>query len=332
MRVPSVLPAAPRSWYFVCRSRAIGISQVITWNLLGHQMVLFRGRSGRVTALDAHCAHMGAHLAQGDVIGDHLRCAMHHWMLDASGVCRGPGGACLPQRTYPVVEQYDGVFVFADNDATFALPAIDNGDSGSTHVVLGKSALVETSWAGIMANAFDTEHILAVHQRALREPPQITQLGAHGIELHYSSRVTGRGASDRAMKWLSNDRIMVTIRCWGGTIMTVRSEVGRRVGRLLVSVAPTANGALVTPFVAVPKSGVSAVDALSARFSLWLFTTFLRRDLVPLKNMDFRLEGALQSSGPVADLAAWLLTLPGVRPQGSEESHQSAASFPTIEI
>ena len=97
-----------------------------------------------------------------------------------------------------------------------------------------EAALVETSWAGIMANAFDTEHILAVHQRALREPPQITQLGAHGIELHYSSRVTGRGASDRAMKWLSNDRIMVTIRCWGGTIMTVRSDVGRRIGRLLV--------------------------------------------------------------------------------------------------
>jgi aminopyrrolnitrin oxygenase len=324
VKVPNVLPAAPRSWYFACGSHEIRVGQVVSWNLQDHQLVLFRGTGGQVTAIDAHCAHMGAHLAQGDVIGEHLRCAMHHWVVDASGVCRGPRGACLAQPTYPVVERYGGVFVFADPDGAFPFPAIDEGESRSLHVVMGRGELVETSWPGIMANAFDTEHILAVHHRALLEPPQISHMGANGIELRYTSRVTGRGASDLAMKWLSNDRILVTICSWGGTIMTVRSDVGRRTGRLLVALKPTVDGTLVTPFVAVPKTGLTPLDALSARFSLWLFTTFLRRDLLPLRNMAFRLEGALQSSGPVADLAAWLLTLPGAGSRSVEDMPRSS--------
>ena len=332
MRVPNVLPAAPRSWYFACASRNVPIGRVVSWNLLDHQLVLFRGKSGRVTAVEAHCAHMGAHLGHGEVIGDHLRCAMHHWVVEPSGACRGPAGACLTQLTYPVVERYGGVFVFVGAQDTFAFPAIDEDQNLSLHVVMGKPELVQTSWAGVMANAFDTDHILAVHHRALLEPPQITQLNGRGVELRYASRVTGRGLSDRAMKWLSNDRIVVTIRCWGGTIMTVRSEVGNRVGRLLVTAKPTVDGTLVTPFVAVPKARLAPLDVASARFSLWLFTTFLRRDLLPLKNMAFRLEGALQSKGPVADLAAWLLTLPGVRSRFSEYHHQTAGSLAKIEI
>ena len=332
MRIPNVLPAAPRSWYFVCASRDIPNGRVVPWNLLEHQLVLFRGKSGRVTAVDAHCAHMGAHLAHGDVIGDHLRCAMHHWVVEPSGACRGPGGACFTQVTHPVVERFGGVFVFVGAQDAFAFPEIDEDHSLSLLVVIGKPELVETSWAGVMANAFDTDHIRAVHHRALLEPPQITLLNGRGVELRYASRVTGRGLSDRAMKWLSHDRIVVTIRCWGGTIMTVRSEVGNRVGRLLVSARPTADGTLVTPFVGVPKTRLTLLDVVSARFSLWLFTTFLRRDLLPLQNMAFRLEGALQSAGPVADLAAWLLTLPGVRSRFSEDHHPITGSLEKIEI
>jgi len=327
-----VLPAAPRSWYFACASRDLAIGRVVPWNLLEHQLVLFRGKSGQVTAVDAHCAHMGAHLGHGDVIGDRLRCAMHHWVVDASGACRGPGGACLAQLTYPVLERYEGVFVFVGAQDMFAFPAIDEDRGLSLHVVMGKPELVETGWAGVMANAFDTDHILAVHHRALLEPPRITQLDGRGVELRYASRVTGRGLSDRAMKWLSNDRIVVTIRCWGGTVMTVRSEVGNRIGRLLVSVKPTVNGALVTPFVGVPKTRLAQLDVVSARFSLWLFTTFLRRDLLPLKNMAFRLEGALQSAGPVADFAAWLLTLPGIEPGCREELPPSTVAAERVEI
>jgi aminopyrrolnitrin oxygenase len=285
----------------------------VTWDLLGQQVVIFRGMSGRVAALDAHCPHMGAHLAQGDVIGDQLRCAMHHWVIDPAGTCRGSGGGCLTQRVYPVTEQYGAVFVHADSSAAFSLPSMDTPGDRPLHVVIGKSELVEAAWPGIMANAFDTGHILAVHKRALLQPPGITQLGSHGIELQYASRITGRGLSDRAMKWLSGDRIHVTIRCWGGTLMTVRSQVGSRIGRLFVAVTPTARGAVVTPFVGVPGSRSGVLSGVSARLSLWLFTTFLRRDLLPLKNMDFRIEGALRSGGPVADLAAWLLNLPPAR-------------------
>ena len=302
-----VLPAAPRSWYLVGRSRDLPPRRVITWDLLDQQIVLFRGSSGRVTALDAHCAHMGAHLVHGEVIGDHLRCALHHWLHDSSGRCRGPQGACLQQRTYPVVEQYGGIFVFADTSPDYALPSIDDRDGAVAHVAMGKSAMVHASWPGLAANAFDVAHMLAVHRRALRQPPEVTRLGAHGVELRYVSRVVGSGLSDRLMKQLSGDEIRVSMRCWGGTIITVRSEVGSRIGRLFLTITPTTRGATVTLFVGVARG---PFDTVAARISLWLFTAFLRRDLVPIHNMNFRIEGALASPGPLSEVANWMLTLP----------------------
>jgi len=87
----------------------------------------------------------------------------------------------------------------------------------------------------------------------------------------------------------------------------VRSEVGSRIGRLFLTMTPTTRGTTVTLFVGVARG---RFDRVIARISLWLFTAFLRRDLVPLHNLRFRVEGALASPGPLSEVANWMLTLP----------------------
>jgi nitrite reductase/ring-hydroxylating ferredoxin subunit len=305
------LPAAPRSWYFVCRSRDLPPGRVITWTLLGHALVVYRGHGGAVVALDARCVHMGAHLGRGTVVGDTLQCALHHWTHDPAGVCHAPAGhACLSQPVYPVVERSGAVFVFAGREATFEFPSIGDTEDPPLHVIVGRPALVQTSWGSIATNAFDVAHMQAVHKRALRQDPDVRLLGSDGLELAYESRVTGHGLSDRVVKWLSGDCIRATIRCWGGTVIVVRSEVGALRSRLMLCATPKAGGVEIVPIFAVPRTGFKALDAVRARTTGWLFTAFLKRDLVPLAGMDLRLAGALQAPGPVGWLTRWLTTLP----------------------
>lgn len=49
-------------------------------------LVIYRGHSGRLVVLDAHCPHLGAHLGHGgSVHDDDIQCPFHGWRWDAEG-------------------------------------------------------------------------------------------------------------------------------------------------------------------------------------------------------------------------------------------------------
>jgi nitrite reductase/ring-hydroxylating ferredoxin subunit len=305
------LTRIPQSWYLLCHSRDLAAQRIVSREILGHRIVVFRGASGAITAMDARCAHMGAHLGRGEVIGDRIRCALHHWTCDSKGVCRPPGGHELrAQNIYPAVERHGAIFMFAGTQPRFALPSLSLPGDRAVRVIAGRSHSLETSWGAIATNAFDVGHMQAVHARALREEPQLTLVGGDGLQMDYASRVTGTGLSDRIMRRLSRDRIRATITCWGGTIIVVRSRVGVLDTRLMLCVTPTTAGVDVTPLVGIPAGAAAAIDALTLRATRWLFTSFLSKDLVPLAGMRLRVDGALAQPGPLGWAARWLLTLP----------------------
>ena len=75
---------------------------------------LYRGEDGDAHVLDAHCPHLGAHLAVGGKVeGECLRCPFHGWLFE------GDDGRCVEipygegeripakarARAYPIVER-----------------------------------------------------------------------------------------------------------------------------------------------------------------------------------------------------------------------------------
>jgi nitrite reductase/ring-hydroxylating ferredoxin subunit len=305
------LTRTPESWYHACRSSRLGRGRILTWRLGDRPVVLYRAASGRVVAMDARCPHMGAHLGHGRVTREGLRCALHHWTCDEAGRCTAPGGlGRTAARVYPAVERYGSVFVFAGAEPRFELPAIDPEEDRELRVVAGAPRFIRTSWASIVTNAFDAGHMDAVHKRAMRDEPELSLVGGECLQMRYVSRVTGNALSDRVVRWASDDAVRATIRCWGGTLIGVRSEAGSIVSRLLLCLTPQPHGVEILPLFARPIGGSPIVDRILLHGSRWLFTAFLRRDLVPLQDMDLRIEGALSSRGSVGFAARWLLTIP----------------------
>src|SRR5215467_11935784 len=119
-------PAHPVSWYWLGPSRALRRGPV-SRTLLGRRLVAFRTASGRLAVLDAGCAHLGADLGRGCVVGEAIRCPFHHWEYGPDGRCTHiPITNNIPnsarQTSYPVVERHGFLFVFNRPEPLFELP------------------------------------------------------------------------------------------------------------------------------------------------------------------------------------------------------------------
>jgi nitrite reductase/ring-hydroxylating ferredoxin subunit len=108
----------PNGWFAVAFSRDLVAGEVKRIHYFDRELALFRTRSGRAAVLDAYCAHLGAHLAEGGkVFGECLRCPFHFWHYDAEGLCTQiPYAKKIPARAkvraWHVVERNRMIFVW----------------------------------------------------------------------------------------------------------------------------------------------------------------------------------------------------------------------------
>jgi phenylpropionate dioxygenase-like ring-hydroxylating dioxygenase large terminal subunit len=76
----------PTGWFQVAWSSELPAGGVIHRRYFDTDLVLFRDESGAVRVLDAHCAHLGAHLGYGGtVVGTDIVCPYHGWRWSGDG-------------------------------------------------------------------------------------------------------------------------------------------------------------------------------------------------------------------------------------------------------
>ena len=288
----NVGPACPRNWYLLAQARELERGAILTRSLGAIEVVLFRGRdNGRIVAFAAHCAHAGCHLQHGKVVGDALRCALHHRVIRADGKFVAKDGGVLassPQTCFPVAERFGCIFVFAGASATFELPVPEIGAAGLIATRSLPAQSFPLTWSTLISNGMDIDHLQAVHDRAMREPPTLRQIDAHRLRLDYCAAVTGRHLSDHVMKWIANDEIRTSITCIGGSMMLVESRVGRRRTFVLLSMCPDAQaGSTVRAVVGVAGAPDRLGTQIAVRLAAWLFHAFLQKDVGILQQMDW---------------------------------------------
>jgi nitrite reductase/ring-hydroxylating ferredoxin subunit len=288
--------------------------------LLGRSLVLFRTEAGAVRALSAHCWHMGTHLGRGMVAGEHLRCPLHRWEFDGRGLCRrtptGPPPPGAHQVAYPTAERFGAVFVFTGPVPLFDPPRFRLAPEGELYFRPGPPVRLRCPWYALVSNAFDLQHLQTVHARGLREPAAVERPHPHALSLRYVSRVLGHSPSDRVVRWLSGDRVRVTITCWGGSIVTVESRLGRLRSTLLAGCTPVGDGSEteVRLIVGVRRKGSALLDRLHVLGSRVLFSRFLERDARVLDGMAFRPRLPLPEGEPMLHFLRFLHDRPAAPP------------------
>lgn len=114
-----------RGWHVVLFSQELTEGEVKRLHYFNQDFVAYRGESGQVAILDAHCPHLGAHLASdgGRLKGDNIACPFHGWTFAPDGRCVDiPYCESIPERAlnalrgWPVLEKNGFIALWYDLD------------------------------------------------------------------------------------------------------------------------------------------------------------------------------------------------------------------------
>ncbi|MCF2531546.1 aromatic ring-hydroxylating dioxygenase subunit alpha [Yinghuangia soli] len=171
-------------WYAVEFTERVGRTpvQVVC---LGQRLVLYRTAAGRVACLSDLCAHRGAALSGGTVVGETIECPYHGWRFGADGGClripANPPGRAIPPKArvdaYPVEERYGFVWVYLGDLPEADRPPIPEWpefgdlvqDGGTFRAVTGEY-LWHSNYERILENGCDIAHTPFVHAGSFGNP------------------------------------------------------------------------------------------------------------------------------------------------------------------
>ncbi len=161
--------AVAEGWYWLCRSKDIRRGKARALRLLGRDLAVYRGADGKVAALDAYCAHMGAHLAEGRVEGNELRCFFHHWRYDAQGRCtdipclEGKPPARMRVRRWPTTERYGMVWLWTGEQPAHGVPEPPELAGQECDALIANRFHKRCHPSVMLINAIDEQHFRSVH-------------------------------------------------------------------------------------------------------------------------------------------------------------------------
>ncbi|HWP57526.1 MAG TPA: Rieske 2Fe-2S domain-containing protein [Candidatus Acidoferrales bacterium] len=299
---------APESWYLVARSREIAPGKVICRELLNQKIAVYRGQDGRCDALYARCPHLGANLAHGDVVGNNLRCAFHHWTFNGGGECvRIPYKNSIPSFarvfSYPVEEKYGAAWIFNGPRPLFSLPTFSEWREEELLWVFFKPRVLSCHPHLLACNGLDVQHFKTVHELDFVDDPVWDEPSPFSVRLRLKIRLGGRSFFERAVRLFSGETVEASFTTLGGNLAMIEGSLGRFPLLVLFTHRPLSGGrsASQTILFAPKRHGLACFlqinRALLAIASL-VMGHILVRDRKLLEEVDFR-ANLVESDAPL---------------------------------
>lgn len=223
----------PTGWFCIGWADDFETGCVRTVHYFGEDIVCYRGESGRLFALEAHCLHLGAHLGRGGAVeGDRIVCPWHNWRWNGDGshgFIPYSRQRCKPHlrlHSWPVREWTGMALVWHDRHRrppTWEPPEVAEAGDPDFYPMHPHSRMrnrVKVHPQMIVENAADPYHIPPIHHG---HAPRTTSFHCEGHRLHATiETVYGEG---RPSTWLTPDgpvRADVTYDTYGLGIGFVR--------------------------------------------------------------------------------------------------------------
>src|SRR3954453_22754093 len=165
----------PNGWFIVAESADLGPGEVRALYYFGRDLVLYRTPDGAPRVMDAHCPHLGAHLAVGGrVEQDCIRCPFHGWKFDGdSGDCvEIPYGdmKAIPSkahaRSYPTIERNHMIWAWyheKGGEPFYDVPEVPEFHDDEWSDILVRDFEIRVSAQDMAENNVDFSHFQFVH-------------------------------------------------------------------------------------------------------------------------------------------------------------------------
>lgn len=214
-----------QGWYWALPSQALKPGKVKAVTLLGRNLAIFRTSRGQVVAMDAYCPHMGAHLAEGKVEGDGIRCFFHNWKYDAAGACVDVPSLGQPLnvtvKTWQTAEHYGLIWVWVGAAPARSLPFVPELEHSEYDYALGNHFVKNCHPNVLLINAIDAHHFNTVHHLPLEIVFNQQILNENAITFSNTTRGGDDSWVIRLLRPLYREAVTYSMCYWYGTTGTV---------------------------------------------------------------------------------------------------------------
>jgi phenylpropionate dioxygenase-like ring-hydroxylating dioxygenase large terminal subunit len=247
-RVPHFL----EGWYWVMGSAELAVKKAKPADFLGKNLVVYRGEDGTVRALDAYCPHMGAHLAEGTVEGNGIRCLFHGWKFGEDGQCQDI--PCLSKMIqvetlarYPVREAYGMIWVWVGAASPGEFPEVPEYQGQPVDFMLGNRFVKDCHPNIVMINAIDAQHFNTVHPAVKKLAGglnlETVARNEYSIQFNNSSPIQKNGGLlNRLLQPFYAGALTYSLCYWFGSTGTVSIGPDFLHFHIMFSLRPTADG------------------------------------------------------------------------------------------
>lgn len=234
-------------WYWALRSAELKPKTARGLVFLGRELVVYRGASGMVSALDAFCPHMGAHLKEGMVEGDSLRCLFHYWKFDARGncveiPCQEKCDFVPALKTWPVMEKYGLIWIWAGKTASQPVPFVPELKDQPCAARLGNRFVKNCHPNVVMINAIDAQHFNSVHNLPVDLDLQPTIINENCIEFRNTTQVPQKNWMTRFLARFYQQALTYELCYWFGSTGTVTLGPDFLHFHIMFALRPTPDG------------------------------------------------------------------------------------------
>ncbi|HUG76758.1 MAG TPA: aromatic ring-hydroxylating dioxygenase subunit alpha [Burkholderiales bacterium] len=161
-------------WYVAAWDHELDGGKLLARTLLEKPVLLYKGESGQMVALDNRCCHRGAKLSNGRLEGDDIRCMYHGLKFNAAGKCiQIPGQDDIPKglgvRSYPVLARQHLVWIWLGDPAAADPAKIVDIPYLASPAWRGKPGYLhyDANYLLIVDNLSDFAHLAFVHAKTL---------------------------------------------------------------------------------------------------------------------------------------------------------------------
>jgi 5,5'-dehydrodivanillate O-demethylase len=162
-----------RYWQPIYLSEKLAKGKIVPIRILGEDLALYRGESGKARVIANECAHRLTVLSTGWVEGETIRCRYHGWRYDESGQCveqpAEPKPFCASVRrlaSYATHEAHGFIFAYfgeGEAPAFRPLPGLEDG-AREGWTVCPSVEMIPCNYFQSAENIMDDVHVNFSHQ------------------------------------------------------------------------------------------------------------------------------------------------------------------------
>lgn len=169
----SDVPTFINSWQAVCMEGQVKKGKIISKNIMGENIIIWKDKDDKISVLEAYCPHLGVHLGStGKIVGNYVKCSFHTRCFNTDGICNNKKKKGI--YSYPIDINSGIVFVWFNSersDPTWEVPRLEKDFRGMKWNVKNKNligAKVKSHPIDFIENGIDFNHAIKLHNLKLK--------------------------------------------------------------------------------------------------------------------------------------------------------------------